>query len=129
MVLCDGPLLVLGLFWPTLLLRIPDGDASRRQTLALLQVTLAAVSLDQVQAPYLNLGLALASLMQVKSWGAGRLVNLVALTLCLGPILESAFFPTERFFFGPATDLQNLAKSVFLLSLPQVGLRALGDKR
>jgi hypothetical protein len=104
------------------------GRDPQRLLLALLQFGLALASLAQTHCMFLNVGLEVASLAQLFDSRLARWANTAALTLCCGPLLEALFFPPNMAFPLLAGDPPQVAKAIFLLSLPQVGLRVLGGK-
>ena len=126
MCLCNGPLLSLGLFWPALVHRMEGDREPQRLVLALLQFGLALASLNQAHCLFLNVGLEVAALAQLVDSQLARWANTAALTLCCGPLLEALFFPPNMCFPQLAGDPTQVAKAIFLLSLPQLGLRILG---
>lgn len=119
MVLLHGPMAPLAIFWPVILSRVEPHRPLQRGFLVVYQWLLVYLNMDQPLLLSLNLGLVVASLIQLYPSRNTRWFGLGATALAAGP-LAIAFCMSE-------TPIP-LVKDVLLLILPQIGLLTLRRK-
>ncbi len=119
MALIHGPMGSLAIFWPAVLSRLEPDRKLQRGFLVALQWLLVMLNQDQILLVPLTMGLTVASLIQLHPSRYNRWLALGAIGLATGPLAIA---------FSLSEPPEALIKNILLLTLPQLGLLALGRK-